>query len=196
MLSKTFVMLAAPGMIGKSYAAKKICERYPGVALLENDLLMHDIFADAGLKNPTSVSINKVAEWRDAVNATSADCDALIRAKHFEWFRKHEDASLFVADGYPYMLKWYRQQVLKGLQETKCELDCRLLQYYPPMKEQARRRGLKYKQWGWETKSISFHETELKKSWKDFELPVDERLQFAKVDDIFLAEITMHIMSR
>lgn len=193
MSRKTFVMLAAPGMIGKSYAAKRIQDRYPASSLLENDLLMHEVFSIAGLENPTHIAINKVSIWRDDVNK-KADCNALIRTMHRDWFRKHEDALLFVAEGYPHMLQWYRQQVLEGLQETKCELDCWLLQYYPPLEEQTRRRDMKYKQWGWGTKPMSFHEEELRKSWEDFELPSDEELRFAKVDDSLLTDIFKQIM--
>ena len=127
MSNKTFIMLAAPGMIGKSSAAKLVTESYPSVSRLENDSLMHELFQLVRLPNPNNVAINKVEEWRKKVNL-KADCDALIRLLHRDWLAQNSKHSVFLAEGYPYMCQWYRNQARDGLQRLDFTIEYWLLQ--------------------------------------------------------------------
>lgn len=166
-------MLAAPGMIGKSYAAKSICKQYPSIACLENDALMHQIFALVYIPEPKNVPLNEVAQWQKRVN-DKADCNHLIRLCHRDWVARHWKQPIVLAEGYAYMLEWYREQVCNGLAQLGYDLDFRLLKYSPPIEEQAKWRAAKYKDWEWKEESTSFHIDEIQKQWMDFE-PVKEQ---------------------
>ena len=186
-------MLAAPGMIGKSSAAKLVIKSYPSVSRLENDSLMHELFQIVRLPNPNNEPINKVEEWRTKVNV-KADCDALIGLLHCNWLAQNSKNSVVLAEGYPYMCKWYRNQVRAGLQRLDFTIEYWLLQYYPPLDEQVRRRAKKSSEWGWGPKSYIFDEQEINKSWADFQAPTDEAVHFERVDDARLMEIMKQIV--
>lgn len=191
MLKKTFIMLAAPGMIGKSTAAQAASKPFPMVHMLENDELMQKLFDIVRL--PRNLPINEMAEWRSEVSK-KADCDKLIRLLHRDEVSRHNEKSVVLAEGYPYMRQWYRNQVRDGLQRLDFTIEYWLLQYYPPLDEQVRRRAKKSFEWGWDPKSYSFDEQEIIKSWDDFQSPTDEAVHFEKVDDARLMEIMKQIV--
>ena len=193
-MNKAFVMLAAPGMIGKSSAAKKASSAYTAISLLENDTLMHEMFRIVRLSNPTEVPINEWSEWRRQVD-DKADCAALIRLLHRDWIACHAESPVFVAEGFTYMLSWYRDLVIAGLDALGYGFDYYLLRYEPPIEEQVSRRAKKYAQWNWK-ETPEFHLKELQKTWVQFEAPVEGQTDYQCVDDASFMRVMGDIMSR
>ena len=128
-------------------------------------------------------------EWQHKVNG-KADCNRLIRLHHRDRVARHRQTEIIVAEGYPYMKKWYRDQVQDGLQRLNQEFHYCLLKYDPPLPEQAERRALKCKDfYGWSPQPQAFHEAEIQKQWLDFETPQDsEGLCYHEVNASQLAE--------
>lgn len=184
MSSKVLVMLAAPGMIGKSYSAKAVADANPSVAILENDKLMQKLFRLVHL--PQDMPIDKIAPWHTEVDK-KADCDALIRLLHRDWVSLHRDNSVILAEGYLYMNKAYREQVKSGLSHLGYDIKYMLFQYQPAMEEQIANRAKKYIAYGWAPISPEQHKQNLQAQWLDFEAPVGEGVGFQVVDATSLA---------
>ncbi len=192
-MRKTFIMVAAPGMIGKSTAVKKACASIKVTSILENDCLMHDLFALVRLPEPKKIPINEVDEWRKKVDV-NADCNRLIRLQHRDWVARHWQNSLLLAEGYTYMMRWYRDEAIKGLNHLGYEFNYWLLKYNPLISEQVERRVSKYADWKWESQSEAFHKARILEQWDHFESPATtENLHFREVNADQLREIVEYL---
>ena len=187
MLKKTFIMLAAPGMIGKSTAAQAASKPFPIVHVLENDKLMQKLFETVRL--PKNLPINKTDEWRAKVNERAC-CDRLIRLLHRDEVSLHREKSVILAEGYTYMERAYREQVKIGLDRLKYKIDYLLLRFQPNMEIQVRNRDKKHTDYyNWHSISPDEHERHLDAEWAKFEEPApSENLLFETVDEVSLVE--------
>ena len=187
MSNKTFIMLAAPGMIGKSTAAKTSSKPFPMVHVLENDELMKKLFGIVRL--PRDLPINEVAEWRSEVNKR-ADCDELIGLLHRDEVSLHRKKSVILAEGYTYMERAYREQVKSGLDRLRYEMDYLLLRFQPSIETQVRNRDKKRTDYyNWDPMPSDEHKKHLDAEWAKFEEPApSENLLFEIVDEVSLME--------
>ena len=181
MSTKTFIMLAAPSMIGKSTATRLATQANPVVHVLENDILMQKLFGIVHL--PRDLPIHKMDEWRTKVNV-KADCDALIRLLHRDNVSSSYGKSVILAEGYTYMNHEYRQQVKSGLAHLEHQMDYLLLRYEPPMVKQVENRTKKYEKYKWNAISPERHEELLRAEWQNFQEPLpSEMLPFEVIRD-------------
>ena len=193
MSKKTFVMLAAPGMIGKSFAAKHVAENNSAVTVLENDKLMQKLFGLVYL--PQDTPIDKITAWHTAVDK-KADCDAIIRLLHRDWVSLNRDSSIILAEGYPYMNKAYRDQVKSGLSHLGYDIKYILFQYQPTMEEQVANRAKKYIDYRWSAITPEQHRQYLEAQWEDFEVPANEEIDFDVVNYTSLTDKMRKIASQ
>lgn len=117
---------------------------------------------------PLDLPINKVNEWKSQVNAKS-DCDRLTQILHRDWVARHWKSKIVIAEGFTYMLSWYRTQVLTGLSHLGYDFAFWLLQYSPALDEQATRRAKKYENWSWRFQSPLFHKHEIEEQWNQYQ---------------------------
>ena len=162
-------MLAGPAMIGKTTAAECCRDHDNDVVVLKNDVLMHDMFKRYGLRGYKSIDISDTANWLRLLKQTRKWNESDIGRLHADWLSACP-SPVIVAEGYLYMLSWYRSCVYQGLAAR--ELDHWLVKFEPPMVEQVARRKGKWKSfYGWLPKADSDHEAALVKQWSLFEMP-------------------------
>lgn len=129
---KCFVMVAGPSAIGKSTICNTLAGERSGIIVLHNDHeVMHRIFDIVHLRVEFVGTIGAPEAWRQGVNA-KADCDRLIRLHHRDFIGRYWNNNIILAEGFVYMLDWYRQQIYNGLQgKLPCKFDFHFVLYRP-----------------------------------------------------------------
>lgn len=189
MPKKTFIMLAAPSMTGKTYAANRLNAQYPSLLVVHNDDLMKELCSLTKFPVP---DISKEEVWLPLINA-KVDFYALTRHLHRSILLENDAFSVILAEGYMYMLQSYREQVQSGFNELGHPVDCYLLKYEPALEEQVIRQEKKFKELGWE-ETDNEHQRQLEVKWRKFEAPQDKELNFEIVDDTSLPVLLSKIM--
>ena len=122
-------------MIGKSTAAKNACASHTGAKVLENDTLMQQLFDVVHLEH---FPISDMQEWQHKVNE-KADCSRLIRLHHRDWVACHRQTEIIVAEGYPYMKKWYRDTSSRWSTASKSRVSLLLAEVRSPSARTSRK---------------------------------------------------------
>jgi hypothetical protein len=181
-MKRAFVMLAAPSMIGKSTQAVKLAQSNPNIRVIANDDLMYELFRIARLDSPTNIPINQEKAWLNSVDSR-ADARKLITVLHRDYVSLAGDCPIILAEGYMYMRRWYRNEVLRGLRRLPQITDCWLLKYCPSQELQISRRARVFEQSGRPPVSQASHWRDIETEWARFDAPDKEGLTYETIDD-------------